>query len=327
MRRIYKSSFAEHIKKFITLRKASGIVIKNTECTMAKFDKFLSKKFPKAKIITRSMFMDFMDSVKYLKPVTLNKHATDIRQLCFYLFQDQPKIYIPETRLFPRPIRYITPFIFTEKDIAHLMLLAGKLGPKGRLRPHLLQTLLGLLWSTGIRVGEALSLEIEDFDVAKKILHIKKTKYFKSRYVPLSVSTSEQIFHYLKLRNKFVEIADKKAPFFINHKGQRLSYDTFRSAHWVLIRRSGIKNKQGRYPRIVDFRHSFATLCLERLQREKKDPNVFLPILATYLGHSCVSMTQTYLHPSQDILSYSGTKFNRYFNDSQINQTGEAHHE
>ncbi len=313
MKRVYKSSFAKEMAEFIKLRRHTGIVVKNAECALGKFDKYLSKNHPKAKIITRAMFSGFMETISHIKPITKHKQATEIRQFCFYLFQHQPKTYIPEPRLFPRPKRYIQPYVYTKKDMLYLMSLAENLGPYNSLRPHSLKTLFGLLWSTGIRVGEALGLNFEDYDHVNHILTIQKTKFFKSRYVPMSETTSRALQAYIDLRVAKNIKTGKKDPIFVNHKWERLSYDTFRSAHRLLIRRAGIKNSQGHFARIVDFRHSFATLCLERIQRQKKDPNSYLPILATYMGHAHISLTQTYLHPSEKILNHSGDRFHDYF--------------
>jgi integrase len=69
---------------------------------------------------------------------------------------------------------------------------------------------------------------------------------------------------------------------------------------------------QGRDPRLHDFRHTFATRYLDHIYYQGKNPGAALPVLATYLGHSNITNTQTYLHPSLPLLKKAGERFLGY---------------
>ena len=78
-----------------------------------------------------------------------------------YLRATIPETEVPDHALvasFRRP----RPYLFTPDQISALMQDAQKMGPRGALRPHTLSTLIGLLASTGLRVGEARRLMITD---------------------------------------------------------------------------------------------------------------------------------------------------------------------
>ena len=77
-----------------------------------------------------------------------------------------------------------------------------------------------------------------------------------------------------------------------------------------IVEQLEIKTTQGRRPRIHDFRHSFATRWLNEFSKSGKDPTAYLPILATYLGHTKIDYTQVYLHPSLELLQAAGQQFN-----------------
>lgn len=83
---------------------------------------------------------------------------------------------------------------------------------------------------------------------------------------------------------------------FQNNKGTPLSantvYDWFRLALW----KADIPHKgRGKGPRLHDLRHTFAVHSLQAAVASETDPNAFLPLLSTYLGHKTLSATERYL--------------------------------
>jgi integrase len=74
----------------------------------------------------------------------------------------------------------------------------------------------------------------------------------------------------------------------------------------------GLKTVQGQTPRVHDIRHSFATRWLLDFYKSNKDPTAYLPVLATYLGHTNISNTQVYLHPSIELMNLAGQQLQAY---------------
>ena len=84
-----------------------------------------------------------------------------VKQLCAYLARSDPRGYVPEPlRLIPSQGAH-PPYIYGHSEIHALLTAASKLPPANSLRPHTYRTLLGLLYSTGIRIGEALALNLQ----------------------------------------------------------------------------------------------------------------------------------------------------------------------
>ena len=140
------------------------------------------------------------------------------------------------------------------------MKLALRLPPSGSLRPHTYATLIGLLWVSGLRGGEAVRLNLEDVDLEQGILYIRQVD------------------------------------------------GTFRS----LTRELELKSAGTGEPRLHDLRHTWATRCLAGLYQTGQDPNAWLPVLATYLGHMNIACTTVYLHPAPDLLVQAGSQFRNY---------------
>lgn len=83
-----------------------------------------------------------------------------------------------------------------------LIKLASMLTPEGSLRPHTYSTLISLLWVSGLRIGEALRLNLEDVNTDNAVLHIRQSKFLKSRLVPLTLSAASALETYRRCRKE-----------------------------------------------------------------------------------------------------------------------------
>ena len=99
------------------------------------------------------------------------------------------------------------------------MAAARKIGPEDNLRPAVIYTLIGLLTSTGLRIGEALWLTLADVDLKRRLLTIRETKFKKNRYVPLSPSTAHHLTAFLRQRKKTGFSTESAAPVFVSSRG------------------------------------------------------------------------------------------------------------
>jgi len=124
-----------------------------------------------------------------------------LRQFCFYLSHFDPRTCIVHRNFFPHRTRPV-PHIFTGSEVRQIMAASRRIGPKKGLRPLVFSTLVGLLYSTGLRIGEALKLTIGDVDLKRRLIYIHEGKFKKSRYVPISQSVADRLAAYLKRRRK-----------------------------------------------------------------------------------------------------------------------------
>jgi integrase/recombinase XerD len=206
----------------------------------------------------------------------------------------------------------IKPHIFTEEEIVKLIEQAKKLQVKNKLLPHTYATIIGLLWTTGMRIGEVVHLKIEDVDTINGIIHIRQTKFFKSRIIPLSESTTQALIDYKKQRANYGYGEEPGTSFFFNNRGKPCITATTPRTIKELMKRMGLKTVQGKTPRVHDIRHSFATCWLSDFYKSQKDPTAYLPILAIYMGHANITNTQVYLHPSIELLDIAGQQLQSY---------------
>ncbi|WP_213804975.1 tyrosine-type recombinase/integrase [Granulicella sp. dw_53] len=142
----------------------------------------------------------------------------------------EPATEIPDN-IFKPLYRRRAPHLFSDQDIVRLIDAVAQVRPCGNMRPLTFSTLLGLLASTGLRIGEAINLTMEDarLDAAPPHLLIHESKFGKSRYVVLHPSTAEQLRIYRSTRTEILR-GKQVQPFFINRKGGRLDYNSQRLA-------------------------------------------------------------------------------------------------
>lgn len=314
--------FSEFIKKHLELRRSLGYLLRTDELALDQFDAYVAENFPGAWVVTRPMVAGYLKTLEDRQLVTRRHQLTTLRQFCRFLFQLNPDTYIPESNLLPMGRSQFRPHLYTVDEVTDLMQLALRLPPADSLRPHTYATLIGLLWATGLRGGEAVRLNIEDVDLEKGILHIRQTKNFKSRLVPLADSTRLALQAYRDLRASRAIDQNLQSPFFVSVRKRRCAHRTLDGTFRILTRELGLMSPYGREPRLHDLRHTWATRCLATLYETGKDPNAELPVIATYLGHVNIACTTIYLHPTTDLLAEAGNRFERFVSGPENESPG-----
>lgn len=235
------------------------------------------------------------------------------RQFLIYLQASAPDIEVPDHSLLPGA-RRAKPYLFTPAQLTLLFNAARESRPRRSLRPHTLSTLIGLLASTGLRVGEALRLQIHDvkLDLDPPQLHILQSKFRKSRIVPLHCSVAEPLQGYLSLRAR-LHYDGLSDAFFVSEQGHRLAYGAVRIWFLRLCQRLAIQAIEGeRSPCLMSFRHTFAVTCLQRWYQQGLNVQVLLPHLSVYLGHVRPQESYWYLSAVPELLNAASERFRKY---------------
>jgi integrase len=202
--------------------------------------------------------------------------------------------------------RWHPPFIYSAADIADLMSAARRTIPT-LMRAATVETLIGLLSATGMRVGEAIRLERDDFDTAEGLIVVRQSKFGKSRLVPLESSTVKVLCSYAEKRDQRLA-RQKSSTFFISTAGTRLLYADFQKTFRQLVHITGVGANAPHRPRIHDMRHSFAVHTLVRWYRAGEDVGALLPRLTTYIGHRDPCSTYWYLSAAPELLALAADR-------------------
>jgi integrase/recombinase XerD len=215
----------------------------------------------------------------------------------------------------PRPPTPLTPHIYTVEELKRLLAATEMLRtPLSPLLASTMRTLLLLLYGTGMRISEALSLTLEDVDLVNRVLRVRDAKFFKTRLVPLGPRLTTVLSDYRSERGQLPLLAGAASAFLATRTGLRLDYKRVSKLFGRLRQAAEIRREAtARYqPRIHDIRHSAAVHRLIAWYRAGADVQRLLPQLATYLGHVDVASTQRYLTMTAELLNEASLRFERY---------------
>lgn len=222
----------------------------------------------------------------------------------------------PLPKTLPKRPAPFKPYIYTHDEYRRLLSMTSLLdkNPRYRMQSGTFRTLLILLYGTGLRISEALSLTLDDVDLSKSLLTIHDTKFFKTRWVPIGLQLSTVLVAYAKVRNRFPRPARKEAAFFATRRGIALTRGTAERIFRLICEHADIRRTDGgRFqPRLHDVRHTFALNRIISWYREGADVQCLLPHLSTYLGHVDIAATQHYLMMTSELLNEASQRFQRY---------------
>jgi integrase/recombinase XerD len=207
--------------------------------------------------------------------------------------------------------RSFTPYIYSRAELKRLIEAApAACSSHAQTDADTVRTFLLLLYGAGLRRSEALNLKLSDFDAQQSLLHIRATKFFKSRIVPLSVSLCAVMRAYRAERTKHYR-TDLNSSFFCKRNGEALTGSGIATAFSRLRAIAGIRRDGGprKQPRMHDLRHSAAVHRVVEWYRSGANINHLLPKLATYLGHKDLSGTQHYLTMTHELLGEASIRF------------------
>ena len=319
----FHSCCAAKLQRFVELRCAGGSDYQAQARLLLYFDRFLVQWPAAEPRLTREITEAYQETLGRLHSRTRDNRLSVVRQFCEYLSRTDPRCYIPEHRRGIRPQDARRPHIYSAGEVQRLLAAAAELPPPNSLRPQTYWTLLGLLYSTGIRIGEVFALNLEDFHREEQNLYVAAGKFRKARWVPLSGTASDTLGQYVEKRQR-IGSGEPNAPLFLNGRGRRLCHPTVYGAFRRLLSQCGIPHHRDTGSRIHDLRHTFAVHRLLAWYRDGQDVNTRLPWLATYLGHVDIQSTQVYLHATAELLEQVDQRFHRHYLQHVKSEGGRA---
>jgi site-specific recombinase XerD len=221
---------------------------------------------------------------------------------------------IPLPRSTPQEPEKFQPYIYTNDDMRKLIDTAdSRHRSDWLLTPDTVRTLLLLLYGTGLRISEALHLNLEDFDRDAGVLTIRETKFFKSRLIPIGPDLHRVLEAYIGQQWP-PAYRMGATPLLGTVKRQRILRQTAELVYKRLREDAGVcRSADARYqPRLHDLRHTFAVVRLVTWYREGKNVQRLLPHLTTYLGHGTIRGTARYLTMTTELLQEASVCFERY---------------
>jgi integrase/recombinase XerD len=234
------------------------------------------------------------------------RRMTAVRGFARYLAGIDADTEVPPLGLMPHRQRWRRPFIYSPADI-DTVIERARCSIVSPLRAATYSTLIGLLAASGMRIGEAITLDRGDVDWVQGVLLIRESKFGKSRLVPLHASSMAALQSYAGLRDQ-LQPRSENPSFFVSLAGKRLLYAVVSQTFRQLVDDAGVGDGAPRPPRLHDLRHTFAVATLLGWYRTGEDVAAKIPSLSTYLGHREPSSTYWYLSAAPELLALAAAR-------------------
>lgn len=283
------------VEHYLALRQALGFQLRNTSALLRAFAKFAEMRGDTH--VRSATAMDWATAAP--SPWARHIRLRTVIQLARFLRVEDARHEIPPNP-FALPKSRPLPYIYTPEEIGRLIGAASRLRPTYPLRRQGYATLIGLVASTGLRLSEALDLRLSDV-LPEGVLWIRRTKFGKSRLVPLHRTVMTALNDYLEARRQLAVIDDHV---FLSAGGRRI-HSTMASYTFRRIRQlAGVTPERVRPPRFHDLRHTFATRALAQCPTGRGEPVArHFVALATYLGHAEIANTYWYLEATPELMT------------------------
>jgi integrase/recombinase XerD len=281
------------VESYLAVRRAAGFTLIDTEYLLRSFAGFAADQ--KQTHIRTATAIEWAGQARSVA----QRHARHqtICRLAQYLRVEDSRHELPPSNHFGYRKTRRVPRIYSHNEISGLVLAATRLPSSDSLLPKTYAALISLLAATGLRVSEALHLLVSD--ITPDGLLVRKTKFQKTRLVPLHETVVAGLAHYLMHRQEARRGGDHV---FVSDDGKPLVYWKFHKIFRTLLKSAGIEPSSGRWPRIHELRHTFAVRALESSPTGRQRIGQHMLALATYLGHVNINATYWYLETTPELL-------------------------
>lgn len=298
------NTLRQAVREYLSMRRDLGFKLQKAGKGLHDFVTFMEQR--RASYITQALALSWAQQPANVQPAHWAQRLSFIRGFARYRSATDRRTQIPPQGLLPFQPKRSRPYLYSDDEIHRLLDAALKMPcryERGELRPWVYYCLLGLLSVTGLRLGEAQNLELQDVDLKTAVLTIRAAKFGKTRLVPLHATTCKVLADYLTRRQRHWAGRAASSYLFVSSGGNRLDSGDIHRTFYALSRQIGLRAPADRHgPRLHDLRHRFATKTLVHWYRSDQDPGRQLPILSTYLGHVHVADTQWYLSGSPELM-------------------------
>jgi integrase/recombinase XerD len=285
-----------HAEDYLRLRRSLGFKLTLHGPLLRQFVDYLDAVG--ATTITTELAISFAQLPQGVQPIQWAHRLSMVRGFALYLQAIDPATEIPPYDVFAARYQRPTPYLWKESEVLDLMAAARQLRPP--LCALTYEAFFGLLWCTGMRIGETINLQRGDVDLTEDVITVREAKLGRSRLVPLQQSTANALAHYAASRDRLCP-QPRSQTFFVSSVGTTLIPQAVLQTFHRIAVRTGLRTQTKR-PRVHDLRHSFAVRGLVSCYRSGIDVEARMVALSMYLGHVNPVSSYWYLSASPELV-------------------------
>lgn len=310
----FESAIGPVIGRYVSLKRALGRNFKKEGYVLCELDRYLAEHDEPD--LTLASFTAWSREIEHMAVTERRQRLRIVYRFCQFRRRAERGVFVPDADQFPPAQPRPRPYIFSHAEILRLLELTGELEarPQSPLYPQVARASVVLLYTAGLRRGEAVRLTLGDYERSSGGLLVRDTKFHKSRLLPLGDDAMREMESYLDARDRPRFSQSAESPLLFNGFSGSAGYSHGGFGHMMrrLFRKAGIRTPAGKTPRTHDLRFTFAVHALLRWYRSGSDVSSRLPVLSRYMGHASVVSTQYYLGLLDAVAEAASVKFERH---------------
>ena len=293
----YNSVYGLHIQQFIDFKTALGVKYVFGILMLSHIDSLAKKSDEMSSGFTKEFAEQWCKKKLNETDIYRYRRIRILIQFSSYLSDMGIQSHIPKLPFCPKST--FIPHIYSHQELEAIFKACDKLiCLTANMNSCLISipALIRLLYSTGLRISEALALNIDDVNLEEKYLRVKDGKNGKECIIPVSLSLTAVCKDYINYRNQLLLKNVKSGYFFVKLNGGKCESSSVMQWFKKCLKEAGLYcNERKNGPRIHDLRHTFAVTSLANMADAGIDLYVSLPILSNYLGNQSVDSTNHYV--------------------------------
>jgi integrase/recombinase XerD len=312
-KKVLAAILARDAAQFLAFKRAMGMGYRRAEFVLASFVRFVREQYGDSPVSLEQVVTRWATRIEGRKAVTVANEFGVVRQLCLFRRRSDPRAFVPDHAVAPVKESVFVPYIFSREEV--LALLDAATRHEGRnMWGAMLRSLTLVLYCTGMRLGEATRLRLDEVDLHRGVLTVQRSKG-RSRLLVIRDDLVAELQQYLRRREDILVAsgASTSPALFVRRDGSALTVRAASDAFRGLLRDLELKPLRGRCgARPYEFRHAFAVHRLTAWAVEGVDVHAKLPWLSAYLGHLNVLGTEVYLKATPQLLQLASQRFEQH---------------
>jgi len=307
------------VRAYLAHRRKLGFVLSKEAYHLRKFASFADKT-ASGQPLTTAIALRWATSVGHNRCGYHAMRYQAVRGLARYLAALDPHTEVPPARMLGSTCIRRQPHIYTLEQVRLMMKQARQLPHRLRyleLRSRTFETMIGLVFCTGLRPAEVCKLRLVDFDPRARTIVITQTKFSPQRILPLHSTVVRALKRYQEARRRIIPFGDH---LFVGRRGVPFTSKTIGTVFRSIVR--GIEPNGARpMVRFGDLRHTFATRLIATWSRRGEPVPHYLVLLSRYMGHKQFNATWWYVSPDCSSLRSAARLFQRFQQDQTSNDS------
>lgn len=307
------------INDYLTYKRSIGYQLTADEKYLKDFARYtISEEYEGP--LTKEIVFKWCESGGNLSSIAKGRRYEIIQSFSRYAGAFDPDTEPLPSRPYGNPHKRKRPHIYTLEETCSLIKQCDSLSPPGGLRGITVKYVIGLLWVTGLRTSELISLTVDDVDLENGIIIVRHSKFSKDRYVPITEDTVWHLKEYRKTVVRKLGNVPTAKSFFITTDGRSLNVRSLEYDFSLIRDVVDPGDSDYKHVRLYDFRHTLATRTIQKWMEAGEDPYEKLFLLSTFMGHVHPEDTYWYISSTPELLDLAVQQYAKMFGGNHYEQ-------